>query len=98
MFSIQLIKYYIASEQFEKKGQSPGRQKPSDRRAVPYRISRYRPTAIVIIIIHHYKLHVKIYFYQFQPFKINILKIGRRGDIHEGIWNNFVKKNWKKVK
>jgi len=40
----------------------------------------------------------KNYFYRFQSFKIIILKIGRRGDTQEGIWNNSVKKNWKKVK
>jgi len=27
-----------------------------------------------------------------------MLNIGRRGDTKEGIWNNSVKKKWKKIK
>jgi len=40
------------------------------RAALPYGISHYRPTAIVIII------WIQIYKYRFQPFKIKIFKIG----------------------
>ena len=61
----------------------------------------YVSTKNQVVIATIYKQKFPSYISKFpfeQPFRIKILKIGRSGDTHEGIWNNFVKKNFKKVK
>jgi hypothetical protein len=59
--------------------------------AVPYRIRRIPVIRRLLSLLLYYEyIDVQI--------TCKILKIGRRGDFQEGIWDNSEKKNWKKVK